>query len=187
MRYLAIDPGAYTGFCWGDVGGRPNSGVYKVPKHENPLDPLIGRRMNSLERFLIEVLKHNKIDRCFYEEPYTARGKMADKVGYLSNVTRYGYPVVIAMACDKVGVRCSTVPIQTWRSLSGVPTQAPKRVTGTEPRRKWLKAFALTRCAELGYEVKTDDEADATLIWHAMAGKHLAKEASPDLFEQVRL
>jgi hypothetical protein len=133
------------------------------------------------------MITENEVDQVHFEEPFLDQGgwKNAPPRSFKSEALRWGFPTVIAMACTKQGVLPFPVAITTWRSLIGAPTQAPKSIKDTDGRRAWLKAATLERTRKLGYDPKSEDEADALGIWLAVVKLIEDKAAQPDLFSNA--
>jgi hypothetical protein len=73
---------------------------------------------------------------------------------------------MVAEVCSTLDVDLVDMPIPTWRSLALGTSRVPKHIP-KDRRRSWWKRQAIARCDELGWPVRSDDEAEALLIAHA--------------------
>lgn len=162
MRHLALDPATTTGFAHGECGKRPISGIIRLPDRMHP-----GRRFHHLFGVVRSLIEGNEIERVFIETlyivPYRKRGSNALVYSRDQIELSYGYHAAIKMAVEAAGLGDYVIEIApvTWRSSFGVG-RAPKTV---KDARAWLKAEAMKRCLEYGWQPKTDDEADALGLW----------------------
>lgn len=160
MRALGIDPATVTGFAHGELGRRPIGGTIGLTGHR-------GLRYNTLMGRVRQLIQDNEIDMVYVESSYITL--YARKSGITISQDQvelaYGYLAAIRMACDRSGVaeRVVLVSANEWRSKAAIG-RVPKHLQGAE-RRKWLKAQAMQRCADYGWSPKTEDEAEAMLIW----------------------
>lgn len=187
-RILAIDPGTQLGFAWGIDGKLFRSGVYRLPKASD--EDEAGVRFASLLRFLYAMITENKIDILYSEAPFIDHpkpGRTPPPRSFKSELLRWGIPAIITTAAAQTGIKAVAVPVGTWRSRLGAPTQAPKQVKGNEERRKWLKAATAARVEKLGYSYATQDEADAIGLWASQIMHEKKIEAQPDLFKTLQL
>lgn len=178
MRVLAVDPGANSGLCHGEVGGQPVFSNLRLPAVEE-----YGDRYNVLEDGLRSMIKGNAITDVFYETPYVSERFMSvTQIELL-----YGYKATIRKACSREGIRAVGVVAAQWRKRAFDSAQPPKGLS-YEKRRKWWKAEAIKRCIYNGWNIASDDVAEATLLWEYACGTldvNVAVQSTP-LFALVK-
>lgn len=158
MRALGIDPGSVSGYAYGLPGQKPKSGTIRLDS-----GMANGRRFTTLEGRVRNLIGVYEIDAVFLEAPYI----QTDPSKFDIQVVRlgYGYQAAILMACEKEGIgaeRITLVEPTVWRKYALGRGTAPK---GTENGRDWLKREAIKCCDSRGWSIKSQDEAEACLIW----------------------
>lgn len=86
---------------------------------------------------------------------------------------------VVETWCEVRGLPAPiSVGVNSWRSAFIGRSQAPKEVTGSEARRKWVKAAVLAECKRRGLNPTNDDESDAIgcLFWFVNGGVHVQQQ-----------
>ena len=161
MRILALDPGANAGFAYGDPGQAPRSGTIRLDSGMSP-----AKRFCLLEGRVRHLISAYEIDALFIESRYI----QTDPKRFDINAARlgYGWEAAIVMAAEKEGLAAERVFWATsdeWRKHALGHPKAPKEVEGWEKRRKWLKARAKEECAARGWPIRSEDEAEACLLW----------------------
>lgn len=175
MRILGIDPSRNLGWCHGEPGSTPISGVFELKNKQK------SKRDVALENFLIDMIKGNGITDIYLEKPILPK-----RTSFQALVSLYGYATVVGMAAAKTGANAYFLDMQTWRSQIGSPTQAPRQIKKYDERRKWLKAATIEYISKVyGIEARTDDEADAIGIWKCIDLRISKKQQEPDLFETL--
>jgi hypothetical protein len=151
MNFLALDLSVKsTGFAlWSEGQALPVAGTWELA----PGIAWAGRAFVRLHRNLADLHRVAAIDEIFYEEALTAvhlRGfsnaeTLAAAAGLAAHVQSFG---------EAMGVRHIAVHQATWRRhfLGKMPrgTKTPN-----------LKALAMTRCRDLGFDVQKHDAAEA--------------------------
>jgi Holliday junction resolvasome RuvABC endonuclease subunit len=183
VNVLALDPGSQTGFAYGYPGcNAPRSGNIRLDsKSAN------GRRFCVLEGRIRHLIAAYEIDEIYVEAPFiqTDPSKFDIKVVRLG----YGYQAAILMAGEKEGIgpeKIFLVEPGVWRKSVLGRAMAPK---GTENSREWLKLEAVKACDKRGWPIRSQDEAEACLLWEY--GSELSRPGSTiqrlPLFEQLSL
>ena len=137
---------------------RPVSGVAVFEPSGKP-----GTRFREARQWLVRAIQSNGVEIVVKEGsagPMMGNTNAAalEFLAYLHGMT--------AEVCSTLGVDLFDFPIQSWRVLALGTARVPKHIA-KDRRRSWWKRQAIARCQELGWTVKTDDEAEACLIAHA--------------------
>lgn len=175
-RILAFDQSAYCGWAHGIPGEKPMCGTFHIRQKQ------LSDRLIWLEDTVVDMVKGNGIEAVYIEEPIlpkvTSFAALRSLVGYANH---------IGTGARRAGIQSYSIPMQTWRSEFGVPTQAPKKIKDAAERRKWVKAQTMARCERLGVQVTDDNAADAVGIWYCAAERilHKARNPSFDIFAGV--
>lgn len=138
---------------------RPASGVVVFEPSGKP-----GTRFREARQWLVRAVQSNGIEVVVKEG---AAGPMMGKTNaatlefltYLHGMT--------AEVCSTLDVGLVDMPINTWRSMVLGTSRAPKHITDSNKRRQWWKRQALAKCEELGWPVRDDNAAEASLIAYA--------------------
>lgn len=191
IRIMCLDQSRFTGFCHGIPGATMNQ-----PAGDNMGPPVYGTqrlpaslpmsgKLSVFEKWLRDMIHNNEIGRVYFEEPIDA----GRRGSFESRVALYGYASMIGVACHREGIPCFAIPMQTWRSEFGVPTQAPKKIKDAAERRAWLKQQTIARCRALGFDPQDDNASDAIGLWSAMSARIIARDAAPtfDFGQRVAL
>lgn len=179
LRVLAVDPGATSGICHGEPGKAPVYSLLRLPSV-----PEYGDRFNVLEDKLREFIIGNGVTHVYYETPFVSERFMS--IAQIELL--YGYKATIRKAGAREGIRSVPVVASQWRSVAFNRARPPKGLD-YERRRKWWKAEAIKRCVRNGWNIESDDVAEATLLWEYACGDlvpEVAVESTP-LFSRVRL
>lgn len=161
MRVLGIDPGGASGYAYGLPGQKPKSGTIRLDSGFSN-----GRKFATLEGRVRNIIGVYEIDAVFIEAPYI----QTDPKRFDIQVVRlgYGYQAAILMACEKEGIgpeRITLVEPTVWRKFALGRGNAPKDVRPHKDGREWLKHEAVKKCDARGWPIKSQDEAEACLIW----------------------
>lgn len=161
MRVLGIDPGSSAGYAYGLPGQQPKSGTIRLDSGMSN-----GRRFATLEGRVRNLIGVYEIDMVVMEAPYI----QTDPSKFDIQVVRlgYGYQAAILMACEKEGIgaeRITLVESTVWRKYALGRGNAPKDVRPFKDGREWLKQEAIKSCDKRGWPIRSQDEAEACLIW----------------------
>ena len=129
----------------------------KAPRTGRLLLPQVGPRhalfLSFAVKWLAEMIEQNGITEVVAETPFFGKNP---------EVCSRAYKLLgaIELACHDRGVRCREATMDDWRQHFVGFCRAPKSLSPNE-RRKHLKNAALDACAARGWNVETDDEAEA--------------------------
>lgn len=179
IRVLTVDPGATSGICHGEPGKAPVYSLLRLPSVEE-----YGDRYNVLEDKLREFIIGNGVTHLYYEAPFVSERFMSVKQIELL----YGYKATIRKAGAREGIKGVPVVAAQWRKVAFNSAQPPKGLD-YDKRRKWWKSEAIKRCIRNGWNIESDDVAEAALLWEYACGDlvpDVAIESTP-LFSKIRL
>lgn len=167
-RLLALDPGSSCGFCYGDPGGKPSSGIIRLDSKMSPQ-----RRFCLLEDRVRNIIGTYEIDALAVESRYVqdpGRAKDGAKSRFDPHALRlgYGWEAAILMACEREGIGSTRVhwfSSSEWRRTAFSGRRPPKDLKTYNERRDWWKGEALLLCGQRGWGIRSDDQAEACLIW----------------------
>lgn len=157
--FLALDPGVKTGWAaFSDEHGL-ESGVWSFSKEKTR-----GARYSRFRARLHQEVKRHKVEIIGVEMPVIAPHTNALQVRLA-----YGWMAEVECYCaDHNLPEPEEVVIQSWRStfLPGFRPLDLRSAGATKPqrdnhRRKQWKEAAKVRCARMGLDVASDDEAEA--------------------------
>lgn len=174
MRMAFFDPSGITGFAFGESDNEKpeGSGVFVVDKK----DP-ITKKMIVLEDFATTLIKRQSIVAVYIEEPILPKFTSFAAVSSIS-----GLAMAVGMAATRCNCFAALVPMQTWRSRLGLPTQGPKDVLKIpaykdrfghlksglkDAKRQFVKDAAIAYATKRGFAPKDDNEGDALCGWFA--------------------
>lgn len=183
-RILAIDPGMSAGICFGELGT-------KDPKFSPLILPGIhygGRFATMLDRLMF-LIKGNGITHVFHEMPFVNLHPRPAKKGgkdFTVNVQQlhlgFGYKAIIETACHKCDISEPVgVTSMQWRSPLFDKAKPPQGMNEAQ-RRKWWKSKAIERCVEKGFNISSDDIAEAVCLWEYGCGTldvNIAVQSTP--------
>lgn len=194
MRSAFFDPSGITGFAYGESGNdRPEgSGVFALDKKDT-----ITQKMVALEDWTLNLIRTHKIVAVHIEEPILPRNTSFSAVSSVS-----GYAMAIGMAATRANCFAALLPMQTWRSRLGLPTQGPKDVLKIpeyqekfghrknglrEAKRQFVKDRALEYAMKKGLHPRDDNEGDAICGWYAVKVKrdNESREMSFDFEKEI--
>lgn len=175
MRLAFFDPSSVTGFAYGESGNdRPEgSGSFILDKKDS-----ITQKMVALEDWAINLIKSQKIVSVHIEEPILPKNTSFAAVSSVS-----GFAMALGMAATRCNCYAALLPMQTWRSRLGLPTQGPKDVLKIpeyhekfghrknglrEAKRQFIKDRALEYAMKKGLHPRDDNEGDAICGWYAI-------------------
>jgi Holliday junction resolvasome RuvABC endonuclease subunit len=143
MKYLALDLGTKTGYCYGSEADALAHGTKNFKKKKFEKD---GDRFLNFHVWLRDLIRNEKPDFVYFEDVKSHSGNLAARVycGLLSQVQ---------MICVAEGVICKAEGVGTIK----------KHATGNGRASKEMMIEAAE--AKVG-KVKDDNEADAVCLWH---------------------
>jgi hypothetical protein len=150
MHILSLDLSGSVGFArWKPGMDKPASGSVSVGR-ESP-----GQTMATFRDFLMDQIIANEITHLVIESAFVSE-KNASSAARLFGLAAFA---------DEVAYRRLIGPVErvtafAWRKFFIGCAKAPTTVAAKH-RRKWLKNECVSRCRNLGIDVKSDDEADA--------------------------
>jgi hypothetical protein len=155
MIVLGLDQSSQCGWAVGETGGKARFGTYAVPDfggHE-------GRTIRAFRDWLINFIKSEGVDRCFWEQVYFPPSERLD-----SNIVfkLVSYANAIQLACVETNIDDAYVSSSEWRLYFLGMGAAPKH---TGNRTAWLKEAAMQAALAQGYACGTHHEAEAIGIW----------------------
>ena len=151
MHILAIDPATNTGFA------RFEFGTSRVVSDVVSFDAELGAFNRQYRRWLTDQIKLYSITDVVIEAAILPTGNtniITLKKAYAINMNTHD----IAKALG-----CSVTEIQngSWRAHFLVGRSAPKEQRGKGKLSRWYKQAVKDRCAERGWPIRDDNEADA--------------------------
>jgi hypothetical protein len=159
-KIVALDLSSRTG--WARCSTDPAGGIVEHGVAEFPPGKL-GTRYREARQWLIRLLNEFAPDIVVKEARFLPMGPSSVQSDeFLS----YLHGCVAEVTSTLNIPRLVDFSVSEWRNLALGTAKAPKHIPSTQ-RRKWWKAQAIERCAELGWPVRSDDEAEALLILHA--------------------
>lgn len=148
MTIFCMDLATTTGFAFGSGDERPYSGSVRF-------DGAIGRYAAELEAWMGRMVEIYHVKTVYIEAPI-----VAGKTNLNTTMKLMGGQVIAHKVCYEFGVPCTPVNVSSWRKAFIGRSTAPKEIPKNK-RRKWLKAAAMKECERRGWNVTSDDEADA--------------------------
>ena len=139
----------------------------------------LGRFATTASRWLAGAL--HDVTEVYIEEMFVY--KQID----LSVITKLaGLRFEVARACTQRNISCETVAISKWRSHFLGDTRAPSGLTKSQAR-DWLKKRCIETCRARGWNVRTDNQADALgiLDWAKCRSQHDFAVQSTPLFAGI--
>lgn len=175
MKILAFDIATSTGVAYGSAGGTPRSTTVRLRDAASGPDRFA--KMIEATRKLVGDLRP---DLVVYEAPIG--GATADPM-----------PAMLAACCAgqarSMGVRvegCSLASIRKHFLGKNLTSRDFPGLTKPQARTA-IKRAVIGRCLSLGWDVETDDEADACALWdYACATFARAQTVPPGLFTGAR-
>jgi Holliday junction resolvasome RuvABC endonuclease subunit len=126
----------------------PSSGSVRIGRE----DP--GECFAAMRDWLFDTITANQIEHMVLESAFISM-KTASSAPRL-----YGLAGIAREVAYRRRVRVTDASPNEWRRFFLGQAMAPKSVAAKH-RRAWLKNETVTRCRNLGIDVKSDDEADA--------------------------
>lgn len=154
MNILGLDLAKHTGFAVGHGDCEPEFGVHVLPDTRED----VGLYLVKHEDWLVNFIATHKVEFVCYESPIIRGGKnpKTGKWELKTTITTlrklYGLASETERLCHRLDLQCAEVPLQTIKKYLAGNGRADK------PQ---MIAAARAR----GFDVKTDDEADALGIW----------------------
>lgn len=164
--YLTLDLAKMSGFCNWTPGTKPvisNSDIELWYQHE------YGHALFIHHKRLVKNIEKYGVTHICFERPIKLK---TDSVERLRKI--YGLSNMVEFVCDQMGIGCSEVAINTWRSHVLTHGQLPS---------KEAKRQAMNIAYGLGYEPKSNDEAEALCIMFYLAD---ILNLKPDWIEPAR-
>lgn len=149
LMFLGLDPATKCGFaCWSPGMERPASGTFELPSDEEDL----GRVGYLLHVNLQRLLTVHSFERIFYEAPIPPSQLMgqiqlktiAKVFSIAGHIESFGYAK---------NLRVRQVGMGAWRRHFVGKGAGEKTAT--------FKSWSMDRCRQLGWNVRSHDEADA--------------------------
>lgn len=147
---LALDLATKTGWALWKPDSPVTSGAETFPKE-------LGEFALSFERWLSAKVTACNVGCIVVEAPVPVRG--TTKLDTLLKL--HGAHVLVRLVAQKLKVPIRSIHLSTWRVHFIGVTHAPAAILSKSRRRTWLKKAVMEECARRGWEVTTDDEADA--------------------------
>ena len=177
MHILAIDPATHTGFA------RFASGSVSLVSDIVSFDEELGAFNRQYRRWLTDQIKRYGISEVVIEAAILPTGN--------TNIVTLKKAYAINMNTHDIAkhLGCSVTEVQngTWRAHFLCGRMPPKEHRGRGKLSAWYKQAVKQRCAERGWRVRDDNEADALgiLDWaRAQRDPAYAVHSTP-LFEQA--
>jgi len=146
---LSLDLAKNVGWArWRPGMELPSSGSVRIGRE----DP--GECFAAMRDWLFDTITANQIEHMVLESAFISM-KTASSAPRL-----YGLAGIAREVAYRRRVRVTDASPNEWRRFFLGQAMAPKSVAAKH-RRAWLKNETVTRCRNLGIDVKSDDEADA--------------------------
>lgn len=147
--FLALDPATNTGWAaWKPGMEKPASGSFELPT--SPED--LGRVGYRVHVELNRLLQVHGFERVYYEAPIPP-SQMMGQIQLHTIAKAFTIAGHIESFCYAKGLRCRQVGMGAWRRAFVGKGAGEKTAT--------FKSWAKERCAQLGWNVRSHDEADA--------------------------
>lgn len=146
---LALDPATHCGWArWRPGMEKPASGAFDLPSGDEDL----GRVGYQLHFELAQMHKLERIERLFYEAPIPPSQMMGQTQ---LRVTAKVFTIAghIESFCYAKNIRCRMVGMGAWRRFFVGKGAGEKTAI--------FKSWAKERCRQLGWDIRSHDEADA--------------------------
>jgi hypothetical protein len=149
MRILALDLAGQTGFArWDTSMPQPSWGTLRLPTGTQ------GICYASFRDALLIKISADRIEHIVVESVFVSPEQM-------SAVERlYGLIAIVREVAYRKNIPVNSVTVTEWRAPFIGQARAPKHLSKPQ-RRSWLKNETRKECARRGWQVSTDDEADA--------------------------
>ena len=146
---LALDLAITTGWAWGEPGGAPDTGHYRIGK------PGASRAhvYREFRNWLDLLLRTRHTDLIVYESPALPmfmQGKT--NISTIKMLIGLGEQLE-EWAYEKIELREASV------------AQVRAHFIGSNMKASLAKPLTMERCKQLGWSVETSDEADAAALW----------------------
>jgi hypothetical protein len=147
--FLALDPATKSGWArWRPGMERPAFGSFELPSGEEDL----GRVGFQLHFNLAQMHKLEPIERLFYEAPIPPSQVMGrTQLHVIAKV--FCIAGHIESFCYAKNIRCRQVGMGAWRRFFVGKGAGEKTAT--------FKSWSSARCRQLGWNIRSHDEADA--------------------------
>jgi hypothetical protein len=147
--FLALDPATKTGWAaWKPGMDRPASGSFDLPSIEDDLGAVGFRVHVELNR----LLTVHGFERLFYEAPIPP-SQLMGQIQLVTIAKIFTIAGHIESFCYAKKLRCRQVGMGAWRRHFVGKGAGEKTAT--------FKSWARDRCRQLGWNVRSHDEADA--------------------------
>ncbi len=184
MRTLSLDPATQTGWCFGGDNSLQDKdlefGIFRMPKRPN-----MGERFVIFGDTLSELIAHYApIQMIAFELPYDPpppNPKHPPRIPYNRETDNFlqGVKAILLYIAAKHSIPVEGYRSQSWRITALGMGRAPKGAPAGE-----MKRMMIRKAKSLGFNVQTEDEADAIGVWlHAMHGDPANKRAQTDLLD----
>tara|TARA_R110000868_G_scaffold237132_9_gene491631 strand:- start:37097 stop:37624 length:528 start_codon:yes stop_codon:yes gene_type:complete len=154
MKIMAFDIATHTGVAFGHAGKTPRATTFDLSKRGNS-DAARFAKAIQLTRHLLEKYEP---DQVFYEAAIGGPKASAFLIGLAACVT--------GTAAD-MGVKVQEARIASVRKhfLGKHLTARDFKTLDAKGARAAIKQAVIARCNQIGWQPRTDDEADAMAIW----------------------
>ncbi len=153
--YLALDLGVKTGWARWEPGlSKPVSGTFDCGAKDKAGG--YGGRSLAFYGWLLNKIESFEVTHLAIEDELSSfTGKDMNRGNEQWQPAQHR---LCEMAATAHQIPYKKIPIQTWRKHFLGRGQAPR---GTRNSRAWFKQQAIQRCKMLGWDVKSDDQAEA--------------------------
>lgn len=158
MQLLALDLATRLGWAAGSTtNGEPVSGWHQLPKGTKTD---LGEFAVPYDVFLRRMIEEHDINMVVFEAPVPMGGKRGATM-LATTLKLHGLCYHTELVCKLLKVTCRQCNVGTWKS----------QICGTSRFNKSHSPYPpVIACAQRGWEVKDDNEADALCIWlHAQS------------------
>lgn len=163
MRVLGIDLGGEMGMCHGEPGGAAFPSLRRLSRLATH-----GARYAAQYDHLRRLIVGNAVTHVFFEAPFVNASAMSrDQISML-----FGYEAVIKHACAREAVVLNAVVVGAWRAVIFPGVSPPKELKARKgATRQWWKAKAVAYVQERGFDIESEDVAEAICIWRYGCGQ----------------
>lgn len=176
MKILALDVATTTGVCVGDTGADPRAwSLY------------LGDSKAHEQRFNQALIMTQGLVHAHNPDLVVVEAAIG---GHKANAYLIGLVACIRAVCANRGVNCKSAHLSTVRRhfLGEVPKVSDYPGMKPQHAKRKIKERVMQQCADYGWPVDTDDEADAVAIWNwacAEFGPAQTEHKIPGLFSQA--
>lgn len=158
MIVLALDVATASGACWDGPDGAPRFCTFRAPspvRGDGGFD--LSRTFLEFDRWLTGHIQLVQPERIAFEAPMQVAGPGASSRPTSQQAVRMllGLAAITELVAAKAEIPIYELNIATAKKLFAGHGRADKQQM-------------MARCAQLGWTVKTDHEADAAAVWLAL-------------------